>query len=167
MWWRAAGWTLVTSVKAVGRAGRAAVSGESPAELIEAARLELREAARALLGPDDEDLLAPGAPATNGRSEASAEVLRERTSALLETSADVDYEEEVHPAYARIVEELAPDEARILRLLAREGDQAAIDVKTSRPLGAGAETVAPGISMIGARYGDRIAAYLNNLFRLA
>ena len=56
--------------------------------------------------------------------------LRERGAELLRRSADVDYDEDAHPAYERILDELAPDEARILRLLATEGPQPAVDVRT-------------------------------------
>ena len=96
--------------------------------------------------------------------------LRERGAELLELSSDVDYEEEFHPAYERILSQLAPDEARILRLLATRGAQPAVDVRTSKALGIGSEMVAPGLTMIGAeagcRYLDRVPAYLNNLYRL-
>jgi Abortive infection alpha len=96
--------------------------------------------------------------------------LRERGAELLERSADVEYEEEFHPAYERILSQLAPDEARILRLLVQRGAQPAVDVRTSKALGMGSDMVAPGLNMIGAeagcRYLDRVPAYLNNLYRL-
>jgi hypothetical protein len=76
----------------------------------------------------------------------------------------------VHPAYARILSELAPDEGRILRMLAVEGPQPSVDVRTSRPLNIGSQLVAPGLNMIGAEAGcrhvERVHAYLNNLYRL-
>ena len=106
-----------------------------------------------------------------GESEATRpRSLRERGAELLELSSDVDYEEDFHPAYERILSQLAPDEARILRLLATRGAQAAVDVRASKALGIGSEMVAPGLNMIGAeagcRYLDRVPAYLNNLYRL-
>ena len=80
-------------------------------------------------------------------------------------------EGETHPAYARILDELAPDEARILLLLLRGGPQPSVDVRTGGPVGlVSSALVAPGMSMIGARAGcrylDEVPAYLNNLFRL-
>ena len=45
------------------------------------------------------------------------DTLREHGEQLLQRSRDVHYEVEAHPAYERILSELAPDEARILRLL--------------------------------------------------
>ena len=99
---------------------------------------------------------------------ASRESLRERGSRLLAESADVSNEENLHPAYARIIENLSPDEARILRLLARRGPQPAIDVRKGLPLVS--ELVAPGLNMIGAeagcRYPGRVPPYLDNLNRL-
>lgn len=104
-----------------------------------------------------------------GRS-ADPNSLRDRGAELLRRSADVTYEERMHPAYERILEALAPDEARILRLLARRGPQPAVDVRTARPFGVGSQLVEPGLSMIGAEAGcrhvDRVNAYLNNLHRL-
>ena len=90
---------------------------------------------------------------------------------LLQRSRDVWSDEETHPAYARILDELAPDEARILLLLLRGGPQPSVDVRTGGPVGmVSSALVAPGMSMIGARAGCRyleeVPAYLNNLFRL-
>ena len=103
----------------------------------------------------------------------SAQALRERGAELLRLSADVTYEEDSHPAYARILDVMAPDEARILRLLMENGAQPAVDVRSGGPLGVGVvatELVAPGLNMIGAEAGcrhlDRMPAYLNNLNRL-
>ena len=66
--------------------------------------------------------------------------------------------------------ELAPDEGRILRMLALQGPQPAVDIRTWRPLDISSELIAPGLTMIGAeagcRYLDRVPAYLNNLYRL-
>jgi hypothetical protein len=100
----------------------------------------------------------------------SAQALRAYGAELLRRSADVEADDGVHPAYARILEQLAPDEARILRLLATEGDQPAVDVRSSPLLGLGSQMVAEGLSMIGPEAGlrhvERVASYLNNLNRL-
>jgi hypothetical protein len=119
--------------------------------------------------PEETADVVPSPP--RGESEATRpRSLRDRGAELLERSADVDYEEEFHPAYERILSQLAPDEARILRLLAQRGAQPAVDVRTSKALGIGSDMVAPGLNMIGAeagcRYLDRVPAYLNNLYRL-
>lgn len=97
--------------------------------------------------------------------------LRERGEELLERSRDVWNEEHGHPAYSRILDDLAPDEARILLLLLRGGPQPSVDVRTGGPVGlVSSALIAPGMSMIGARAGcrylDEVPAYLNNLFRL-
>jgi Abortive infection alpha len=119
--------------------------------------------------PEETAEVVPSPPP--GESEAARpRSLRDRGAELLERSADVDYEEEFHPAYERILSQLAPDEARILRLLVQRGAQPAVDVRAGKVLGIGSEMVAPGLNMIGAeagcRYLDRVPAYLNNLYRL-
>jgi hypothetical protein len=112
------------------------------------------------------------ADATPRSAEAEEKSLRERGEDLLHRSRDVWSEEgETHPAYARMLDELAPDEARILLLLLRGGPQPSVDVRTGGPVGlVSSSLVAPGMSMIGARAGcrylDEVPAYLNNLFRL-
>ena len=116
----------------------------------------------------------PPAAATNGAvaepEPDAAEVLQRRGAGLLAQAADVRFREETHPAYGRILDELTPDEARILRLMATRGAQPAVDVRTGRPLRIGSEMVAAGLTVIGAEAGcrhvERVPAYLNNLFRL-
>jgi hypothetical protein len=101
---------------------------------------------------------------------ASAQDLQRRGTELLRRSNDVHVVEDTHPAFARILTEITPDEARILRFVYLEGPQPAIDIRTFRPLGIGSELVAAGMSMIaehaGLRNLDRIDPYLTNLGRL-
>jgi hypothetical protein len=154
-WWRTAGW---------------AAGG-------------LRATLRRLLDVSEPEAPAPPAPADPGPEPAPAPAaapapdrapptLRDRGAELLRRSADVDFDDDAHPAYERILDELAPDEGRILRLLAVEGAQPAIDVRTAGALGVGlgSELVAPGLNMVGreagCRHGDRVPAYLDNLHRL-
>ncbi len=99
------------------------------------------------------------------------ELLREKGQRLLQQSRDVFGDYEIHPAYSRILDELAPDEARILILLLRGGPQPAVDVRTGGPVGAVSSTlIRAGLNMIGPRaglrYPDEVPSYLNNLFRL-
>ncbi len=79
-------------------------------------------------------------------------------------------DDDTHPAFAHILDELTPDEARMLRFLCAEGPQPSVDVRTNRPFGVGSELVAGGLSMIGlqagVRHPDRTQSYLNNLERL-
>lgn len=170
--WRMSTWAWRSSLAATQRVLRAAVEGESvgslTAEAIDAARSQARE----LLGLQMESRT-EGAPRGDvpDRSD-TGEDLRRRGRRLLATSADVHHEEPTHPAYDRILDELAPDEARILRLLCTDGPQPSVDVRTAgTPMTSiGSTMVAPGLSMIGAhagvRYIERVPAYLNNLFRL-
>jgi abortive infection alpha-like protein len=176
-WWRSVEWTAATSVRTGARVVRAAASGESPARVLEEAGADLRAYVRDMLGLADSDGRPPGTGAGKaddsppGESDATRDTLRERGAELLRRSAAVGLEEDFHPAYARILDELAPDEGRILRLLARRGPQPAVDVRTgSLPVNINSQLVAPGLTMIGAeagcRHQDRLHAYLDNLNRL-
>ena len=181
-WWRTTQWTVEASMGTTVRLLRAAMSGESTTDVLQQAGEEVQEYLRRLLGvmdgangrtPDARDRDEPartGDPAASGPNGAGIRTLRERGAELLRQSADVDYDEEAHPAYERILQELAPDEGRILRLLATEGPEPSVDVRGSKTLNVTSELVAPGLNMIGARagcrYADRVPANLNNLYRL-
>ena len=189
--WRTAGWALGRSRRLGERMIKAAGSPREAIALADDARLFTIQALR--LGATLLELGRPGAaappPAAAGEAhppphpqkpaQPRAHVspngnepsLRERGRQLLELSRDVNYEDEAHPAYARILDELAPDEGRILLLLLLQGPQPAVDVRTGGPVGLiKSRLIAPGLNMIGAkaglRYIDRVPAYLNNLFRL-
>jgi hypothetical protein len=97
--------------------------------------------------------------------------LATRGEELLYRSRDVHYEEDAHPAYIRLLDSLAPDEARILRMMLLNGPQPAVDVRTGGPVGlVSSRLVAPGLNMIGPRAGlryvERVPSYLTNLNRL-
>jgi hypothetical protein len=172
--WRGAGWTVGAYVRGMNWLTRAALSDESTAELLNEARAGIRHQARSLLGFDEIEERVYGGGGRNGDAaepdSPPPDPLRERGHDLLARSADVDLDRDAHPAYERILDQLAPDEARVLRLLATEGARPSVDVRTWRPLGVGSQIVAPGLSMIGAEAGckqvERVPAYLNNLFRL-
>ena len=172
--WRSARWTAKASVEATERIVRAAMNGQEPAELFRSTGAEIREQTRRVLGipdhrPAQHAEMTPEAAAA--QREEARKSLREAGEELLRRSADVHFDEEAHPAYMRILEDLAPDEARILRLLMDQGPQPSVDVRSGLlPLRATTELVASGLNMIGSEAGcrhvDDIPAYLNNLFRL-
>ena len=173
-WVRSVGWGIGTSLRVV----RVGADRRLAEDLVREVSDGVRSYARDFLGVTalEERLrrLAPepvsGDPGSENGSVASSEALRAYGEELLRRSADVDLEEDSHPAYARILESLAPDEARILRLLATAGDQPAVDVRSIQLIGLGSQPVADGLNMIGleagARYPDRVPSYLNNLYRL-
>jgi hypothetical protein len=145
-WWNTAAWAVGSTLRAADGIARAATSlGEA-----RPGHVPSREDVAAAVRRDDEVSL------------------RDRGAELLRKSSDVHYDEDSHPAYIRILEALAPDEARILRLLAAKGPQAAVDVRAGLPLAS--SLVAGGLTMIGSeagcRYPDRVLSYLNNLNRL-
>jgi hypothetical protein len=165
---RSAVWGVETGVKVGVRVVRVVVPSDAIAfgqELGSA----LRAYAQELLGITEIDqrlreLLPQGYEVEQAGS------LRARGAELLRESADVSAEDGAHPAYARILTELAPDEARLLRLLARDGPQPAIDVRASHLIGVGSQLVARALNMMGTeagcRHPERVPAYLNNLERL-
>jgi hypothetical protein len=166
-WLRTAQWSAKTTARAASLTMRAAVSGMPPREVFRATGADARDYVLRVLGIEEQaerDIEAANADSAERRSP-----LRERGEELLARSADVHFDEDMHPAYERILGEISPDEGRILGLLAA-GAQPAVDVRTARPLGIGSELIEPGLSMIGAEAGcrhvDRVPAYLNNLFRL-
>jgi hypothetical protein len=169
-WLRTASWSLGTSV----RLARAALDPAEARELARELSGGVRGYARDVLGVTElDERLRQLAPTPTGSADgkaASSEALRAYGAELLRRSAEVDPDEEAHPAYARILEEMAPDEARILRFLATEGDQPAVDVRSSPLLGLGSQLVAEGLNMIGQeaglRHTDHMASHLNNLYRL-
>jgi hypothetical protein len=187
-WFRAAEWSIEVSLRATIRMIQGAARGESPGELLQVAEGELREWARQLLGIVDSggNGSAPAGPPARREQEPEPYIdaeatsldghltdadLRARGAELLRRSADVDYDLDAHPAYARILSELAPDEARILRLLVQRGPRPAVDVRTSGAIGRlKSDLVEFGLTMIGSeagcRHPDRVHRYLDNLSRL-
>ena len=198
--WRTTGWAAARSRRLSGRLVRAATSPREALALAEDARVFTAQALRLGVALLELGRPAGGGPAAEQaeqaeegespesaapeRSPAQVPGARERSAAnggdaslqqrgreLLERSRDVNDRDDAHPAYARILDELAPDEARVLLLLLLQGPQPAVDVRTGGPVGLiKSKLVAPGLNMIGAKAGlrhtDRVPAYLNNLFRL-
>lgn len=168
--WRLTEWSVQTTVRTAGEVLASLAAGQVPSQVVQERVGELRAVARQALGLPQLETAAERRNGQVASSGSTVAALRERGAQLLRDSADVWLDVDTHPAYERILDELAPDEARILRFLAVEGPQPSIDVRTSRPLGIGSELVEAGLSMIGVQSGvrntDRTRAYLNNLYRL-
>ena len=171
---RAGAWAAVTGL----RAGRRAVDVVRHPEHAQQLAADLREAAAAITEALDGDqetgivhtVTGVGHP-DGEHPEEPPNPLHLAAQELLRQSRDVWTEDRGHPAYARIIEELAPDEARILVLLVRRGPQPAVDVRTGGPFSLLSSTlVATRLTMVGAhagcRYVERVPSYLNNLQRL-
>ena len=179
MWWRTTRWGVGVCARTGARLMRAAADPVLAAEVVDDLGRELRDYARDLLGITElnarlDELAGPTHDESDTRRQgpplSERDRLRIRGARLLRAAAEIDPADEAHPAYARILTELAPDEGRILRLFATEGSQASVDVRAANLIGVGSELVAGGLNMIGAQAGlahrDRISAYLNNLERL-
>jgi hypothetical protein len=175
LWWQGARWGMAQSVHAGGRLARAAADPARSAHVLDDVGRELRRYTRDLLGVTElaervAQLTPPDDPEPENGELSEREALRMRGAQLLRQAARIDSDDRAHPAYARILTELAPDEGRILRLLATSGSQPAVDVRTANLIGMGSELVTGGMNMIGAQAGcqhqARVPAYLNNLERL-
>ncbi|WP_082871704.1 Abi-alpha family protein [Nocardia terpenica] len=174
-------WAVGTTYEVTRQITQAALDGESSAEIAERAGAALQSVARNILGVTEGSVreIVSYVPTSNGHAQqaiggyvrsSSLDDLRHRGDALLARSADVYFTEAVHPAYDRILDQIAPDEARILRFMALSGPQPTVDVRTNRPLGIGSELVAGDLTSVpeqaGVRYPDRARLYLINLNRL-
>ena len=178
-WWHTTEWAVGTYLKAGRRLLGVALAPETAVDVAQDVRGAAQDVRDAVRG--EEQRQAPPATAAeraaSSRAAAQADadgewsVLRDLGAELMRKSRDVHYIETAHPAYERMLDELAPDEGRILRLLLLQGPQPAADVRTGGPIGlVSSRLIHPGFSMIGARagcrYPDRVPGYLNNLFRL-
>ncbi len=184
---RASAWSIGSGMRSMRNLGRAMTDPSAAGELVRGVAHDLAEASRAV--SDVAQAVSSGVPLPRALFDASVSLtaafvpsdepadsqrelsLRERGEELLRQSRDVWSQYDAHPAYARILDELAPDEARILLLLLRGGPQPSVDVRTGGPVGmVSSSLVAGGMNMIGPRAGVRhleeVPAYLNNLNRL-
>ncbi|MGV9412668.1 Abi-alpha family protein [Nocardia sp. NPDC003693] len=153
-------WGLSTAIGVTSVVLRGSVAGQPPRDILSEAHAQVRHSVRQALGvpaPHPADIAPEVSPAT---------VLRARGAELLRRSADFHAEDESrhHPAYARILGELAPDEARVIRFLYLDGPQPILVVRTGRT-GAGGEFTLLGDDA-ALRYPNRVEEYLTNLDRL-
>ncbi len=182
---RIGAWAAATGVNAGRRVLDVAIHPEHAGELAEDLRFAAGAISRALLGDQVDGMRAAAShnPVIRVMAETIETVspsqvddepenpLHAAGRDLLRRSRDVWSDETSHPAYARIIGELAPDEGRILLLLLRKGPQATVDVRTGGLVGSvSSNLVQANLNMIGAlagcRYVDRVPSYLHNLERL-
>ncbi|WP_081635799.1 Abi-alpha family protein [Nocardia sp. BMG111209] len=158
----AAGWGVGTALGVTGTVLRGSIAGQPPREVLSEAGEQLRDSVRRALGVS----IAPHRAALP-----EAPTLRQQGAELLRLSARVDTDpDEEHPAYARMLTELTPDEARVLRLLYLDGAQPSLDIRTRRPLRGGMSRGEFGFTLIGVDAAlsqpERVDPYLTNLGRL-
>jgi hypothetical protein len=185
-WLRSAQWAIGSGTRSARNLARAMTDPAAATDLVRGVAEDVAEATRTIYSVAA--AVSDGVPLPRALLEASVSLsamivpnedhhhegektLRERGEELLRKSRDVWSDDEAHPAYGRILEDLAPDEARILLLLLRGGPQPSVDVRTGGPVGmVSSSLIAGGLTMIGPRAGvrylDEVPAYLNNLFRL-
>lgn len=168
--WRTSRWGLAASMQIAERVVGSLAAGESVTHVANEAANGARDALLEFAGYGDPAHEEEQPRRSRREQQPGAEELRRRGAELLRRSSDVDFDLETHPAYARILDELSPDEARMLRLLATTGPQPAVDVRSGSVVPHDSELVEAGLTMIGelagCRHVDRTQQYLNNLFRL-
>jgi Abortive infection alpha len=106
---------------------------------------------------------------TGGRDETDS--LRKRGNKLIRISYKPELQRrDVHPSFSHILDELLPDEARIVRFLGVAGTQPMIDVRTKTLFQIGSVLLVGGVSMVasmaGCHWPDRDQHYFANLNRL-
>lgn len=170
---RATGYSLESGVRAGTRMGYAAMNATSPAELlteIRAITLDELQRSGVDIGERRSEWLDTHEDAALDDRPVTSEQLRQRGERLLSRSAEVGRNEAFHPAYPSILDSLAADEARILRLLATEGRQASVDVYDKQYIPPQSRLIARTLSMVGTdagcRHAERTPLYLQNLQRL-
>ncbi len=157
-WYQGALWGMGAGLRGAERVGEVALTALGVAE--EASSEVVQEASERVRARQVEE------PEARGRERATS--LRDRGGELLDRAADVHTDRDVvHPGFARIIDGLAPDEARILKLLINEGPQGIVYVNKAAPFGFGAREIARRLSMIGHEAGclhnGLVPAYLDNL----
>ncbi len=170
---RATDYSIESGLRTGTRMAYAVTNAESPAELLTETRvIALDELQRAGIdiGEEQADWLAAHDEDVVSDRPMTMEALAKRGERLLAESAEIGRDESLHPAFASIIDELAPDEARILRLFATDGIQPTIDIRDRELVPFKSRLVADHLSMIGSdagcRYDDRTPMYLQNLERL-
>ncbi|MGW2659409.1 Abi-alpha family protein [Nocardia tengchongensis] len=153
-------WSLHTALGVTSVVLRGSMAGQPPREILSDAGAQVRHSVRQALGVPVPENLDPTADSGH------TALLRARGAELLRRSADFHAEDDTHhhTAYARILSELAPDEARVVRHLYLDGPQPAVEVKTGRSSYRGVFNLLGEDAAL--RYPNRIDEYLANLDRL-
>jgi hypothetical protein len=170
---RATGYSVESGIRTGTRMAYAAATAESLAALVTETRAvaldELRRAG-VDIGSEQTDWLEAHEDDLVDRQPLTREALRERGERLLSQSAEIGREKRLHPAFGSLLDELAADEARILRYLAREGAQPTITVHSRGYMPFRSQKIVGHLTMLGSdagcRYTDRTPVYLQNLERL-
>ncbi|MGH7857932.1 MAG: Abi-alpha family protein, partial [Candidatus Binatia bacterium] len=96
--------------------------------------------------------------------------LRKAFARLLERSREARGEPPLHPAFPAILDEITPDEARILRLFDEREEQPLVHVKAIPKYGFGATIVFENFTLVGEDAGchhpELAPSYVDNLCRL-
>jgi hypothetical protein len=170
---RATGNSVESGVRAGTRMAYAAANAESAAELLTQTRAltleELRQAG-VDIGDDQVQWLDQLDDQQRETQSLDREEIQARGQRLLSKSASLGEETEIHPGFQHVLDQLAADEARILRLLATEGPQPSISIYDRGYVPFRTRLVAANLSRMGGdagcREADQTQVYVRNLQRL-
>lgn len=170
---RASGYSMESGVRTGTRMAYAAANSQSPAELLTNTRaIALDELQRSGIdiGEEQESWLEAHEDDLVDRRPLTREELEARGAELLDKSSEVGRDEAVHPSFPVLLEQLATDEARILRLLATAGPQPIVDIYDKHYIPFKKTLLAENLTMVGSDAGcrnkQRVPVYLQNLRRL-
>ncbi|MFI1911981.1 Abi-alpha family protein [Nocardia sp. NPDC020380] len=157
----ASAWSLSTALGVTSVVLRGSIAGQAPREILSEAGAQVRNSVRDALGVAAPEVAEVAAP-----EQCTSTVLRARGAELIHRSADIHAEDDNHhyTAYARILSELAPDEARVVRHLYLDGPQPSVSVRTGRRSHSGDFCLLGDDAAL--RYPNRVSEYLVNLDRL-
>ncbi|MBL1079540.1 DUF4393 domain-containing protein [Nocardia sp. 2] len=155
----ASAWGLSTALGVTGIVLRGSMAGQPPREVLSEAGAQVRDSVLQALGVPERQVIEQVAT----EQPAPAAELRARGAELLRRSADFHEDDTHHPAYSRILGELTPDEARIIRFLYLDGPQPILEVRTGRASAGEFNLLGEDA---GLRYPNRVDQYLINLDRL-
>lgn len=165
--------SIESGVRTGTRMAYATANAQSPVDLLTSARaiaLDELQQAGIDIGDEQQEWLDTYEDDMVARRPLTVERLKEQGAELLEESAEVGRDESIHPAFPSLLDALATDEARILRLLATDGGQPVLDVHHRQYIPWKLTLVAENLTMLGSDAGcrtpKRTAVYLQNLQRL-
>lgn len=170
---RATGNSVESGVRAGTRMAYAAANAESATELLTQTRAltleELRQAGIDI-GDDETQWLDQLDDQQRETVSLDREEIQARGQRLLSKSASLGEETDIHPGFQHVLDQLAADEARILRLLATEGPQPSISIYDRGYVPFRTRLVAANLSRMGGDAGcrapEQTQVYVTNLQRL-
>lgn len=160
----------VESPGIIGGLKRAAESALNPAAVLGAAVTPVRRVIGGADNPGKEKADQHDADKKSAKHDSDADLRHWGDELIAKSQKPTRKQAHRHPAFGHILDELAPDEVRMLRFLAVAGVQPSIDIRTKTMFQVGSERLVSGVNMIadmaGCSWPEADQRYLANLNRL-